>query len=200
MEKKRMRCGGFLLAEVITATALLGLIVVGLMVSMNGFALVNDSQWARQRCTAAAQAQLDSLAATGKPIEPSACRRLWPGVEISMTRSPGAGPWAGLELIEVTATAQAGPRRITVRLARYLGQSSPPAARSTGLPPVRSMGVPPMSTRGILPPSVLLTNDPPPIMRCSKSGQDAQTIHGRDAHGTETPHGVTTNVAEGGRS
>jgi len=120
MEKKRSRCGGFLWAEMVVATALLGVVIVGLMVSMNGFALVNDCQWARQRCTAAAQAQLDSIAATGRRMEPQELKRLWPGVEVLVDQSPGTGPWDRLELIQVTATAQPGPRKITVRLARYL--------------------------------------------------------------------------------
>lgn len=125
MYKKRIRCRGFLLAELMVATALLGLIIAGLAVSMNGFSMVNDSQWTRQRCTAAAQAQLDGLAATGRLIEPPELKRLWPGVDVVVDRSPGAGPWEGLELIQVTAAAQAGPRRITVHLARYVGRASP---------------------------------------------------------------------------
>ena len=124
MKKKRIRCRGFLFAELIVSMALLGLIIAGLAVSMNGFSLVNDYQWARQRCTAAAQAQLDSLAATGRPIEPPELQRLWPGVKVSLERAPAAAPWEGLELIEVAATAQPGPRKVTVHLARYVGRTS----------------------------------------------------------------------------
>jgi type II secretory pathway pseudopilin PulG len=130
MCKKRIRCRGFLLAELMVATALLGLIMAGLAVSLNGFSMVNDSQWARQRCAAAAQAQLDGFAATGRLIDVQELNRLWPGVDVVADRSPGAGPWEGLELIQVTATAQAGPRKITVHLARYLSRASPLAARS----------------------------------------------------------------------
>ena len=130
METRRIRCSGFLLTEMIVATALLGLIITGLAVSMNGFSMVNDSQWARQRCTAAAEAQLDGLAATGRLIEPGEMKRLWPRVDVVVDRSPGAGAWEGLERIQVTAAAQAGPRKITVHLARYVGRVSPPAARS----------------------------------------------------------------------
>jgi type II secretory pathway pseudopilin PulG len=120
MERKRIRCRGFLFAELIVSLSLLGLIIAGLAVSMNGFTMVNDYQWARQRCTAAAQAQLDSIVATGRPIEPPELRRLWPGVEVSLERAPGAVPWEGLELIQVTATTQPGSRKVTVRLARYV--------------------------------------------------------------------------------
>jgi type II secretory pathway pseudopilin PulG len=123
-KQKRIRCRGFLLAEVIVATALLGLIIAGLAVSMNGFSMFNDCQWARQRCAAAAEGQLDSLAATGRLIEPQEIKRLWPGVEVTVDKSAGVTPWDGLELIQVTATAQAGPRRITVHLARYFRHES----------------------------------------------------------------------------
>jgi type II secretory pathway pseudopilin PulG len=124
MEQRRIRDRGFILAELITATALLGLIIVGLAVSMRGFSLVNDCQWARQRCTAAAQAQLDSLTATGRLIEPPELERLWPGVSISVDRTPGEAPWNGLELVRATASAQAGSRKVTVRLTRYVKPQS----------------------------------------------------------------------------
>jgi hypothetical protein len=130
MDKRRIRCGGFLVAELIVATALLGLIIACLAVSMNGFSLVNDCQWARQRCTAAAGAQLDSLAATGRLIEPQELQRLWSGVAVTADRSPGVGPWEGLELVQVTATTQAGPRKVTVRLARYFQRGAAEGGQS----------------------------------------------------------------------
>ena len=144
MQRIRVRCSGFLLAELMVATALLGLIIAGMAVSMNGFSMVNDCQWARQRCTAAAQAQFDSIAATGRRIELQELKRLWPGVDVLVDQSPGTGRWDRLELIQVTATAQAGPRKITVHLARYVGRASPLAthgrARTHDLPPVAAEG------------------------------------------------------------
>jgi type II secretory pathway pseudopilin PulG len=124
MQRRRVRCSGFLLAELMVATALLGLIIAGMAVSMNGFSMFNDCQWARQRCAAAAEAQLDSATATGRLIEPQELKRLWPGVEVTVGRSPGAAPWDGLELVQVTAIAQAGPRKVTVHLSRYLRRES----------------------------------------------------------------------------
>jgi type II secretory pathway pseudopilin PulG len=122
-------CGrGFLLAEMIVGISLLGLIIAGLAVSMNGFSMINDYQWGRQRCTAAAEAQLDSLAATGKRIETQEMQRLWPGVTVALERTAGAGPWEGLELVQVTATAQPGPHGVIVRLARYVEAASVPVA------------------------------------------------------------------------
>jgi len=111
---------GFLMTELIVALTLLGLIFAGLAVSMHGFGAFNRYQWARQQCLAAAQAQLDSVAARGTPIDSAQCERLWPGVTISVQQAPGMGQWEGLQRIEVTATAPAGPRQTTVALARYV--------------------------------------------------------------------------------
>jgi type II secretory pathway pseudopilin PulG len=179
MEKRRIQCSGFLLAELIVATALLGLIITGLAVSMDGFSMVNDCQWARQRCTAAAEAQLDSLAATGRLIEPPELKRLWPGVDVTVDKSAPAAPWDGLELIQITATAQAGPRKITVRLARYVGRASPLTGGDRG---VRSV----------------------PVRASDGFPNAANHAWGSE----ETPYGlrraqssrVTTNATEGGQS
>ena len=174
MYKKRIRCRGFLLAELMVATALLGLIMAGLAVSMNGFSMVNDSQWARQRCAAAAQAQLDGFAATRRLIEPGELKRLWPGVDVVVDRSPGAGPWEGLELIRVTTTAQAGPRRITVHLARYVGRAWVPKRDESRL------GDPSPLALGSV-----------PARACPEPAEGAFE---------ETADDATASVAEGGRS
>jgi len=113
-------CRGFLMAELIVAFTLLSVIVIGLAVSIHGFGMFNRYEWARQRCLAAAQSQLDSVATRRVPIDPETCARLWPGVTIAVEQRPGAGQWAGLQSIEVTATAQAGPRKATVQVARYV--------------------------------------------------------------------------------
>jgi hypothetical protein len=118
---KAIRQKGAIVAELATATALLGLLIVGMTVSLSGFAKFNRYQWTRQRCLAAAQAQLDSLIVTGRPIEPEEIRRLWSEVTVAVERTPGAGAWDGLELVQVTATGRpAGARAATVRLARYV--------------------------------------------------------------------------------
>jgi len=116
-----MKRGGFITADVLTGITLLGLIVVGLAVSMNGFSAFNQYEWTRQRCTAAAVAQLDSLTATGRPIEPEQVKRLWPKVETTIETTPGQGPWQGLEQVRVTAVGSLpGTRQVTVCLTRYI--------------------------------------------------------------------------------
>jgi len=123
-----MRNKGFLMAEMMTATVLLGLIIAGLAVSVNGFSKFNQYQWARQRCTAAAMAQLESATAAGIVIEPQELTRLWPDVTVSVERKPAEAPWGGLELVQVTAAS----RQVTVRLARYVRPQ--PAVAKGGRP------------------------------------------------------------------
>ena len=110
--------------------SVIGLIVVGLVVSMQGTAAFNRYQWSRQQCIAAAQAQIDSLTATGKPLSDDQIERLWPKVAVTIERSAGQGQWAGLELLEVTTAATAGPHRAQARLARYV------------LPQIRTQAIP----------------------------------------------------------
>lgn len=118
-------------AEVLTAVGVLGVLMAGLAVSLRGFSMFNEVQWARQRCTAAAEAQLDSMTATGKPLGPRECKRTWPNVDVSLRREGGQAQWAGLELIQVTAATRAGSRTVTVHLARYV---RPPADVAEGGP------------------------------------------------------------------
>ena len=113
---RNVRQTGFMLADFLTATALLGLIITIMAASTSAFSKFNQYQWARQRCTAAALAQLDGITATGSPIEAQELRRLWPQVTVSVDRSPADGPWTGLELVQVTAAAG----QTKVRLVRYI--------------------------------------------------------------------------------
>lgn len=120
MLRQQKTTHGFVAAEVIVSMSLLGLLVIGMAVSMHGFSMFNRLQWARQRCIAAAQAQLDSLAITGQSLSEQDVERLWPKVSLTTDRSQGSGQWAGLELLAVTAAAQAGPREVTIRMTRYV--------------------------------------------------------------------------------
>ena len=113
---KDTRQRGFIMADFLTATAILGLIITLLAVSAGGFAKFNQYQWMRQRCLAAATAQLDSITATGLPIDAQEVERLWPQVSVSVNRSLASGPWVGLELVQVAAAAG----QVKVRLVRYV--------------------------------------------------------------------------------
>jgi type II secretory pathway pseudopilin PulG len=122
MVSDRTKQRGFVMAEVIVGTALLGLAIAGLAVSLQGTSMFNQYQWTRQRCVAAAEAQLDSLAMVGKSIDEAEIKRLWPEVDVAIERTAGEGPWNELDLLQVTATGATGARVVTVRLERYLAK------------------------------------------------------------------------------
>ena len=121
---KTQNCG-FMLTEMIVAATLLGILLVGLALSLHGFARFNRYQLVRQRCIAAAQAELDSITATGTPIPDEDVKRLWPKLTVSIKSSPGTGQWQGLKLIEVTANGKSFRKEVKVQLSRYvLGDES----------------------------------------------------------------------------
>ena len=115
---------GFLMTEVIVAMSLLGLLLAGLALSLNGIARFNRYQLVRQQCIAAAQAQLDSIAATGEPIGDERSERLWPKLSVSVKRSPGTGQWQAMERLEVTASGKSYHRNVQIRLSRYIQADS----------------------------------------------------------------------------
>ncbi len=121
---RNTRYKGIFLADFLTSIVLLGLIIMILATSMNGFSKFNQYQWARQRCIAAATAQIDSITATGSPIEEQELQRLWPYVTVTVDRSRMDGRWDGLELVQVTAAA----REVKVHLVRYI-QPQPTVAK-----------------------------------------------------------------------
>ena len=82
---------------------------------------------ARQNCIAAAEAQLDSLAATGRPLPKGQAAELWPAVTFTIQREAGEGRWKGMDLLTVTAAAEVDPvadagaaAPVRVRLTRYV--------------------------------------------------------------------------------
>jgi type II secretory pathway pseudopilin PulG len=108
------------MAELIVSTALLGMAIAGIAVVIQGATTINRYQWTRQRCVAAAEAQIDSLVATGKPIDEIEIARLWPETQVTVDRTPGQAAWERLDLIRVTAVGMAGPHPVTVHLERYV--------------------------------------------------------------------------------
>jgi type II secretory pathway pseudopilin PulG len=120
LSSKTRRAGGFLLTELIVSITVVGLILLGLSLSMGGAARFNRYEWSRQQCIAAAQAQIDSLTATGQPLSDEQIERLWPKIAVTVNRCAGEGQWSGLDLLEVTATVKVGSLPAKVRLARYV--------------------------------------------------------------------------------
>ena len=111
---------GFFITEIIVASAIIGMLMVTLAMSMYGFAKFNRYQLVRQQCTAAAQAELDSITITGKPIPDEDFKRLWPKLDVNIKNSAGAGQWQGLFLVEVTANGMSYSKEVKVRLSRYV--------------------------------------------------------------------------------
>lgn len=117
---------GFLLTELIVAMSVVGLLLGGLIFSLYGFAKFNRYQLIRQQCIAAAQAQLDSIAVTGRPIPDKELSRLWPGLTVTLKQTPGGGQWRGMQRLDVTASGKSARTQVNIRLSRYLlGEESP---------------------------------------------------------------------------
>ena len=120
MSGKNKKYGGFLFTDLVVGLGVLGILLTGLALSLHGFAKFNHYQLLRQRCTAAAQAELDSIAITGGPIPDEALKRLWPKVSVSIQQSEGAGQWEGMKLVKVTASGKSFRKEVKVQLSRYI--------------------------------------------------------------------------------
>ena len=135
MYRERRKHAGFLLTEIMVATMVVGILLGLLALSLQGFAKFNRYQLIRQRCIAAAQAQLDSITATSKPIGEEDFQRLWPKLSTSIETSPGEGRWRDLTLVEVTATGKNYRKEVKVTLSRYVaGKPGPETAAEEKTP------------------------------------------------------------------
>jgi len=110
---------GWAVVEALMGVAIMGLVAAGLARSVIAAGAINRHHLVRQRCIAAASAQLDSLSAVGKPLPEAGFRRLWPGLRCRLAAVPGKGDWAGLILHTAVVTGTSRGRPVTVTLARY---------------------------------------------------------------------------------
>ena len=120
MSVKNKKYGGFFITEIVVASAILAILLVGLALSLYGFAKFNRYQLVRQQCIAAAQAELDSITITGKPIPDEDFKRLWPKLGVNIKSSAGTGQWQAMTLVEVTANGMSFSKEVKVQLARYV--------------------------------------------------------------------------------
>ena len=118
--KTKRSCGGWILIDMMTALVIMGVLMVGLAKTQQQIQKFNAVQLGRMRCIAAAQAELDSMAATGRAITESELARLWPGIRLEVEQSPGEAEWTGLRLLKVTAVGKAKGPEVKVELTRYI--------------------------------------------------------------------------------
>jgi prepilin-type N-terminal cleavage/methylation domain-containing protein len=111
---------GFVLVELSVTLAILGVLLACLAISLYGFRKFNHYQLVRQRCVAAAQAQLDSIAVTGRQISPDDFARLWPKLSVSIEQSDGTGQWEGLKLVQVKTKAKSFSKDVEIELSRFI--------------------------------------------------------------------------------
>ena len=108
-----------MMTELIVSMIVLGMLLIMFAISLDGFKRLNSYNLVRQRCVSAAQANLDSIEATGAAVDEGDMKRLWPDVSIKIDESEGLGQWKGLKLVTVTATAPSFTKKVDIRLSRY---------------------------------------------------------------------------------
>lgn len=121
--KNKLKTNGFLALEMQTSVILLALLLFCFTVGMNGFARINDYHIVKQRCIAAAQAQLDSIEMTGAELEKEKFESLWPKVEYQIQQSFPDEQWKGTKLIRVSAASQSFNHKVKIELCRYIPQN-----------------------------------------------------------------------------
>lgn len=120
MSDRNKKYSGFLLTELVISLTILGILLTCLALSLNGFRRFNHYQLVRQRCIAAAQAELDSIAVTGRQISRDDFKRLWPKLSVRVEKSDGTGQWKGLKLVKVKTKAKSFSNDVEVQLTRYI--------------------------------------------------------------------------------
>lgn len=120
MSGRNKRPEGFVLTEMTVSLTVLAMLLIGLALSLHGFAMFNRYQLVRQKCIAAAQAQLESIATTGSPVSDEDIAGLWTNISVVANKSPGDGQWSGMELVEVTAVGKSFRKEVKIQFSRYL--------------------------------------------------------------------------------
>jgi type II secretory pathway pseudopilin PulG len=119
---KKTKYRGHLFIELMVTMTLIGFILACLTMSLSAFQRFNHYQLTRQKCTAAAQAQIENIVLTGSHIDNEIFSRLWPKVSASIEKSPGKGQWKGLQLVKVTAESHSFNNDVKIELSRYVLQ------------------------------------------------------------------------------
>ena len=114
-----MKKQGFTIAEMVISVMLIGIILFIMTKVLYEFGQFNRNMITKQRCISAAQAQLDSISATGRLLESNDIQRLWPDIEVAINKTQGTSQWQSLILIEATATGHIREKSVQVTLSRY---------------------------------------------------------------------------------
>ena len=110
---------GLLSVELVVAISVLAT-VIGVLVALgHSFGILNNKLWAKHICRNAGQAQMDSIAVTGTPIDNAVFNKLWPGVTCQLKTSDGSGQWQGLQKIDLTLSKKVKQKDVQVQLTRY---------------------------------------------------------------------------------
>ena len=117
---KDRKHNGFLLVEMVTALTALGVLLLCLALTMDGFRRLNNYHLVKQQCISAAQAELDSISVSGEAIAKNDFERLWPHLSISIEESDASGQWDGLKLVKVKAQGKSFNRDVKIGLCRYM--------------------------------------------------------------------------------
>ncbi|MHC4264584.1 MAG: pilus assembly FimT family protein [Planctomycetota bacterium] len=120
MTHTKIKYKGHLYIELMVVMALIGFIMTCLAISMSAFQRFNHYQLARQKCIAAAQAQIESITLSDSEVEPELFGSLWPKISVSIEKLPGNGQWKGLHLIKVTANTRSAYQDVEIELSRYI--------------------------------------------------------------------------------
>lgn len=119
MRRRNGRQGGFLLAEALVTIGVLGMLLTTFWMSISLCSKLNRYLLARQQCIAAAQAQLDAVAATGEVLGEEKMEKLWPNVRVTIEKEAGTGQWEGLMRFRAIAETVRGKSQC-VTLVRYV--------------------------------------------------------------------------------
>ena len=110
---------GWLLTEIAVVLFVLASFFMVMISATATFGRFNWLLQNKQRCVAAARAQVDSVVSTGKVLKDEDFKRLWPKLEVDVDIRDGAGDWKGLKLCVVTTRAKARKRNIEIQLSQY---------------------------------------------------------------------------------
>ena len=114
---------GFLITELIVTLAVLCTVLTCFAMLLGHIRDLGKYNLYRQRCIQAANAQLDSISATGKPLPEEKLKSLWKEVTTQIAEASGTEQWQGLKLVKVKSTAHLGRKEIAVELARYINKN-----------------------------------------------------------------------------